>query len=248
VDDPFSIFAVFLAGLCSSFFGTMIGGGSLLSIPVLILLGVPPQVAIATDRFAGLAAATAALHRYSGAGKVVWRHVPLLCLLSVIGALIGSTLLIRVEPEILQPAIAFLLVALLPVLFLKRDLGVAAREVTQRQLILGFVLYLLVQILSGFFHAGMGVIIFFILMAFVGLTIVEVAATQMLPFIALATASSILFAWNGLIDFRVGLVLMAGGAFGGHLGARFAVRYGERWVRRLFSAMVLASAAVLALR
>ena len=144
-----------------------------------------------TDRFAGLAAATAALHRYSGAGKVVWRHVPLLCLLSVIGALIGSTLLIRVEPEILQPAIAFLLVALLPVLFLKRDLGVAAREVTQRQLILGFVLYLFVQILSGFFHAGMGVIIFFILMAFVGLTIVEVAATQMLPFIALATASPI---------------------------------------------------------
>ena len=65
---------------------------------------------------------------------------------------------------------------------------------------------------------------------------------------ALATASSLLFAWNGLIDFRVGLVLMAGGAFGGHLGARFAVRYGERWVRRLFSAMVLASAAVLALR
>jgi len=248
VDDPFSIFAVFLAGLGSSVIGTMIGGGSLLSIPVLIFLGVPPQVAIATDRFAGIAAATTALYRYSGAGKVVWRHVPLLCLLSVIGALIGSTMLIRVEPEILQPAIAFLLVALLPVLFLNRNLGVAAREVTPRQLIWGFLLYFLVQILAGFFHGGMGTVIFFILMTFVGLTIVQVAATQMLPFITLATVSSILFAWNGLIDFRVGLVLMAGGALGGHLGARFAVRHGERWVRRLFVVMVLASATMLALR
>ena len=248
MDDPFSILAVFLAGLGSSVIGTMVGGGSLLSIPVLIFLGVPPQVAIATDRFAGLGAAATALYRYSGAGKVVWRHVPLLCLLSVIGALIGSTVLIRVDPEILQPAIPFLLVALLPVLFLKRDLGVAAREVTQRQLIWGFLLYFLLQVLSGFFHAGMGTVIFFILMAFVGLTIVEVAATQMLPFIALAIASSLLFAWNGLIDFRVGLVLMAGGTVGGHLGARFAVRYGERWVRRLFVVMVVASAAMLVLR
>jgi hypothetical protein len=248
MNDPLSIFAVFLAGLASSVVGTMVGGGGLLSIPVLIFLGVPPQVAIATDRFAGLGAATTALYRYAGAGKVVWRHVPILCLLSVIGALIGSTILIRVDPEILKPAIPFLLVALLPVLFLKRDVGVAAHEVTQRQLILGFLLYFLVQTLSGFFHAGMGSVIFFILMAFVGMTVVEAAASQMLPFIVLATASSLLFAWNGLIDFRVGLVLMAGATVGGYLGPRFALRHGERWVRRLFVVMVIASAALLLLR
>ena len=248
MSDPFSIVAVFAAGLASSVVGTMVGGGSLLSIPVLIFLGVPPQVAIATDRFAGIGAAAAALYGYSGAGKVAWHHVPTLCLLSVAGALIGSTILIRIAPEILQPVIAFLIVALLPVLLLKRDLGVASREVSRGRLIAGLLLYFVVQIVSGFFHGGMGTVIFFILMAFVGLTIVEVAATQMLPFIALAATSSILFAWNGFIDFRVGLVLMAGGTIGGHLGARFAVRYGERWVRRLFAGMVLVSAALLVLR
>jgi len=248
VEDWCSIWAVFLAGLASSFVGTMIGGGGLLSIPILIFLGVPPQVAIATDRFAGIAAAAAALYRYARAGKVAWRYVPVFCLLSVVGALIGSTMLIRVEPEILQPVIAGILLAFLPVLLLKRDLGVSAGEVTQRQVRWGLLLYFLVQVFSGFFHGGTGTIIFFILMAFLGLTIVEVAATQMLPFITLAITSSILFAWNGLIDFQVAMILMVGGALGGNLGARFAVLHGERWVRRLFVLMVVASAAMLVLR
>ena len=127
---------------------------------------------------------------------------------------------VRIDPEVLQSAIAFLLVALLLALFLKRDLGVAAREVTQRQLVLGIRSLHARLDRFRFFPCRHGDIIFFILMALVGLTIVEVAATQMSPFIALAMVSSLLFAWTGLIDFRVGLVFMAGGAFGGHFGTR----------------------------
>jgi uncharacterized membrane protein YfcA len=58
VTEFYSLTAVFLVGVAASVIGTMVGGGSLLSIPLLIFLGLPPQVAIATDRFAALGGAS----------------------------------------------------------------------------------------------------------------------------------------------------------------------------------------------
>lgn len=55
---------LFFVGTIAGFFGSTVGGGSLLSIPFLIFLGLPPQVAIATDRFGGLGQATTALFKF----------------------------------------------------------------------------------------------------------------------------------------------------------------------------------------
>jgi len=238
-----SLLSIFLVGVAASILGAMVGGGSLLSIPFLIFLGLPAQVAIATDRFAGLGAAVTAFYRFSRAGKIVWRYVPALALASLGGSLIGARLLVKAPPGSLDLVVGVLLVVLLPLLFLKRDLGITARQVGRLRLGVGLGLYFLVQVLAGFFGGGTGTLIFYILMAFFGVTIVQVAATQVLPFLVLTLASLFVFAGSGIIDFRSGVVLMAGNAVGGYVGAHIAVRSGDRWVRRLFGVVVLASAA-----
>ena len=73
-----SVLSVFFVGVAAGALGAMVGGGSLLSIPFLIFLGLPPQVAIATDWFAGLGAALTAFFRLWLARKIVWRYVPVL--------------------------------------------------------------------------------------------------------------------------------------------------------------------------
>ena len=105
----------------------------------------------------------------------------------------------------------------------------------------------LVQILAGFFGGGTGVLIFYILMSFFGVTIIQVAATQVLPFMVLTVSSMALFAASGIIDYRMGIVLMAGTAVGGYLGAHIAIQSGDIWVRRLFAVVVLVSATRLVL-
>jgi len=226
----------------------MVGGGGLLSIALLIFLGLPPQIAIATDRFAALGGAATAFYKYSASQKIVWRFVPWLAAASLAGSLIGARLLVNADTQSLRVVVGALLVALVPLIFLKQDFGITHREVTNRRLAVGLTLYFLVQVLAGFFGGGTGPMIFFILMAFFGVTIVEVAATQMLPFIILALSSSLVFAANGLIDYSVGFVLMAGMAIGGYLGASIALRKGELWVRRLFVVIVLISAGQLLFR
>ena len=234
--------SVFLVGVAASVIGAMVGGGSLLSIPLLIFLGLPPQVAIATDRFAGLGAAATAFYKFWLAGKIVWRYVPILAAASLAGSLIGATLLVNADPSSLNVVVGVLLVALLPILFLQRDLGLVPREVSARRLRLGVTLYLLVQVLAGFFGGGTGTLIFYILMSFFGVTIIQAAATQVLPFMLLTVSSLLVFAAKGIIDYRMGIVLLAGTAVGGYLGAHVAIRSGEIWVRRLFAVVVLASA------
>jgi uncharacterized membrane protein YfcA len=248
VAELWPLAAVFGVGVAASFIGSIVGGGSLLSIPLLIFLGLPPQVAIATDRFAALGGAATALYRFSISDRIVWRFVPILAVTSLVGSLIGARLLVDSETESLRFVVGILLIALVPFLFLKPDIGVSRRQVTRRTLAIGLSLYFIVQVLAGFFGGGTGTMIFFILMACFGVTIVEVAATQIVPFIVLAVSSSIVFAAAELIDYPLGFVLMAGTAVGGYLGAHIAVRKGEQWVRRIFVVVVLVSASQLLLR
>jgi uncharacterized membrane protein YfcA len=237
-----SLLAVFVVGVAAAVVGTMVGGGSLLSIPLLIFLGLPPQVAIATDRFAGLGAATTGLYRFWRAGRIVWRLVPALAAASLAGSLLGASFLVRADPGSLDAVVGLLLLALLPLLFVKRDLGVVPTESGPGRRRLGLALYFAVQVLAGFFGGGTGTLIFLILMGCFGVTITQVAATQTVPFLVLTVSSLVLFAAGGIVDYRLGLVLMAGTAVGGYLGAHVAVRSGDRWVRRLFAVVVVASA------
>lgn len=165
--------------------------------------------------------------------------MPLLSVLSLAGALIGGTVLLRTSSVALKPIIGGLVVALLIVLFLKPDAGLRQRQPGRMAYIAGAVVYLMIQILAGFFGGGTGTLIFYTLMLFFGVTIIQVAATQTVPFIILTVSSTILFASHGIIDYTYGLALMAGTAVGGYVGAYIAIRSGERWVRRLFAVLVI---------
>ena len=243
MSEPTTLFLVFLIGVAAAVVGAMVGGGSLLSIPFLIFVGLPPQVAIATDRFAGLGAAVTSFYRFWKAGRIVWRLVPVLAVASLAGSLIGASILLNADADALHEAVGFLVLALLPVLFLKPNAGLAEITVSRRRRTLGLMLYFLIQVLAGFFGGGTGTLIFYTLMLFFGVTIIQVAATQVVPFMVLTLSSLTLFAAGGIIDYRIGLVLMAGTAVGGYLGAHIAIRSGEVWVRRLFALVVLASGA-----
>jgi uncharacterized membrane protein YfcA len=234
-----TLLSVLVVGVIAGFFGSMVGGGSLLSIPFLMFLGLPPQVAIATDRFGGIGAATTALYKYWKAGKIVWKYVLPLSVISLIGSLIGANILLNVDPDILQRIAGVLLLILLPFVFLKRDLGVEHTKINKFKLIVGSLVYLIIQIFTGFFGAGTGPFIFYTLMIGFGLTIIESVATQIIPLLVLTVSSLAIFAQKGIIDYQMGLILLLGMAMGGYIGAHTALKKDNIWVRRLFIILVV---------
>jgi uncharacterized membrane protein YfcA len=239
--EIFTLFSVFLIGILASFFGTIVGGGTLLSIPFLIMVGLPPQVAIATERFGGIGQTIAAFSKFLKSKKIVWKYVFGLTVISVAGSVIGSNILINIDPILLRNIVGLTILVLLPLLFLKKDLGIEHTMVSKRKIITGSIIYFFVQIFAAFYGGGTGILIAYTLMICFGLTVLESTATKIIPWFFLSISSLIIFANKGIINYKMGVVMMMGMAIGAYFGAHVALKKGNLWVKRLFIFFVIIS-------
>ncbi|MBI4152111.1 sulfite exporter TauE/SafE family protein [Candidatus Woesearchaeota archaeon] len=237
--EIFTLLVVLIIGLVTGFFDSVVGAGGLISVPSLIFLGLPPQVAIATDRFGILGQTLAALVKFWKAQKIVWKFVPILAVLSLIGSVIGANILLNIDQKILEIVVGVLILLLLPFIFWKRDLGITRNEMSKNKKIIGLVVYFLVMTFGAFFGQGTGPMIFFALTYFLGFTMLEVLATNIIPWLVLTLSSLVIFALNGIIDYKIGIVLLIGMTAGGYIGAHLAIKKGDLWVKRLFVFLVI---------
>lgn len=159
MSEIISLISVFFIGIFASIFGTMVGGGTLFSLPFLMLIGLPPQVAVAAERFGGLGQTAAAFFKFAYSKKIVWEYVPLLTIISIGGSIIGANILIKINPAALHNAIGIILLILLLATFLHQNLGIHHNNVSQNKIIIGSVIYFFVQIFAAFFGGGTGILI-----------------------------------------------------------------------------------------
>jgi hypothetical protein len=233
------ILLISLIGLVTGFFDSVIGAGGLVSVPALLFFGLPPQVVIATDRFGTLGQTITAFFEFWKAKKIVWKYVVTLSAISLVASLIGANILIDIDPKIIQKIIGILLIALLPMIFIKPNLGTEHTVVKNK--VAGLIIYFFIMILGGFFGAGTGPLIFYTLTYFLGFTMIEVNATGVIPWFVLSVSSVAIFAMHGIINYEIGIILFIGMAIGGYIGADMAIKNGEKWVKRLFIIFVVAS-------
>jgi hypothetical protein len=230
-----------IIGLIAGFIGAISGAGGLISIPFLIFLGIPPQIVLATNKFGGLGLSLGGLYKFIKEKQIIWRYAIILSACGISGSLIGSKILLTVDVDFLQKLIGILLIVLAPALFLKKDFGIVERETSTTRKIVGGFLYFSIAILSSFFgglgFVGMGIVVYFL-----GLTIIKANATELFSFSILSLTSVIIFAVNGIIDYKIGILLLLGMIVGGYLGAGMAIKKGNNWVKTFFFIVVIASA------
>lgn len=236
------------AGFVAGALNTVAGGGSFLTLPLLILLGLPHTVANGTNRLAILiqtAGATAAFRR---ADVIPVRVLVRLGLAAVLGAGLGSTLAVHVGETVFLRflSIVMVLFTLLPLLQRRAD-GGDVRPGGPRAgagLVTAFVA---VGFYGGFIQAGVG---FLSLGAttWAGYGLVAGNAIKVACIFLFSIVSLSVFALNGVVDWGVGLALGIG-TFGGALvGARLTLKAGDRILRFIVAAATLAFAVALWLR
>ncbi len=236
-----NLIAVFFVGLISGFVGAVAGGGGLISIPFLIFLGLPPQVAIATSKFGGVGLSFGAIVKFIKEKKIVWKYIPFLIAISLIGGYIGANILLAVKSEVLSKVVGIILLLLLPTLFIKKEIGLENRVVTKRKRALGFFLYFLIMTFGGFF-GGVGSLAIYTLMFFLGLTIIKANATDIVPWFFMSLFATAIFMFNGIVDYQYGIVIFFGMIIGGYIGAHTAIRKGNKWVKLVFATVIIVSA------
>lgn len=247
--------ALFAAGLVSGALNVVAGGGSFLVLPLLIFAGLPPTVANGTNRVAILVQNVGAVWSFDRYRVLDRTLAPWAALPAVAGAVAGSWAALAVGDEAFQRSLAFLMVAVSlwtlwdPIGRRARRRARASAEPEQAApqalsrrgrwlLAAGF---FAVGVYGGFVQAGVG---FLILAAttLAGLDLVRGNALKVLVVLAYIPLSLAIFAWQGKVDWGLGLVLAAGHLAGALLGVRLTVLKGHRWIERVVTIAVIAFA------
>lgn len=239
-----------LGGAVAGFVNAVAGGGSALTVPLLMLTGMDAAVANGTNRVAVAVQAATATGTFHRKRVRPWRTAGRAALWALPGAVLGALIAIRVSPDALEVLFGLLFLAL-AVLMMRRptwlvpDAGDgAAREPTSWS---GPALFG-VGVYGGLLQAGVGIPLLVVMVRGLGLDLVRGNAAKAAMVLIYTGLILAVFGAAGQVQWRAGAVLAAGGVLGSTLGARAAVARGSGFIRKaLFVALLLAGAKALGL-
>lgn len=248
--DLTQLLIIFFASIISCSFGTLVGGNSLITIPLLMLMGLPPHTAIGTERVGVLGLGLAGLYTFHRKGMMQYRLAFTVGIPCMLGALIGANLALQISPALLKNVIVALTLVLLIVVVANPRLGVEAETkppLTTKRYVLGAFLGLLVGIYNGFYGAGGGTFLSYIMILVFHQTFLGSAANLKVATVLSYAMSTATYAYHGAIVPPVALTMFVGSCIGSYLGAQYSDKIGNVWIKRIFIGVILAMVAKLLL-
>jgi uncharacterized protein len=227
----------FVAGVVN----TMAGGGSIITLPLLIYAGLPPTMANATNRVAIVLQNVGALAGFRRHGHRPGREAWILLVPSLAGGALGALMAVDIDEALLKKIIGVVLVLML-VPILRRSSRDRTRSESMELKPWMWVAYFLIGVYGGFLQVGVGFLYLGLLSGIQRMDLVRANLLKVFFVLTYSLFALALFAWKDKVDWLAGLGLAMGTTGGGWLGAKLTVERGERWIRVvLVIAVVVAS-------
>ena len=236
------ILALIGTGLVAGFINTTAGGGSTLTLPLLMFLGLPANVANGTNRIAILLQNVVGVNTFRKKKVLDLTTDYKLAIPAILGSIIGAFFAVEIDEETLRKVIAGLMVAMLFIVVLKPDAWVKERAelASAKPTILQYIIFFFLGIYGGFIQMGVG---FFLLAGLVlgcGHNLVKANVVKVFIVLIYTVFSLGIFIYHKQVDMVAGLILASGNMGGAWLGAHFTIKGGAKYVRYvLIFAMIL---------
>jgi len=236
---------VILAGFIAGFINTLAGSGSLVTLPLLIFMGLPANVANGTNRIAILLQNVVGVSSFRRNDALDLRGMIWLGIPAAIGSVIGAQIAVNLDEKLMETTIGVIMIVMLFVILLRpnRWLQGTLIKLDGRPSVLQFIIFFLIGIYGGFIQAGVGIFLLAGLVLAVGYDLVRANAVKVGIVLFFTVFALAIFIKNGQVDFVVGLILAVGNMLGAWVGAKVAVEKGAEWVRRLLILVIVVSAA-----
>ena len=235
-------FAVlFAAAFFGGFIDSIAGGGGLISLPALLAVGIPPHVAIATNRFQGSFGSFTAALNFIRKGYVDAAEILRGVIFTFIGGLVGAYVLLLIDAKFLNYLIPILLLALLFYMIFSPNLGEAPAKPKMSKKSFYAIFGLILGFYDGFFGPGTGSFWTFALVGILGLYMKKaVAHTKVLNFTSNIVSLGV-FIIGGQILWLVGAVMAVGQIAGSFAGSSLVMRCDVKFVRKMLLFVVAAT-------
>lgn len=229
-------------GVVAGFLNVMAGGGSLLTVPVMVFMGLPGPVANGTNRIAILVQNLMAITAFFQRGFSEFRLSLTLAACAIPGAIAGAMIGINLEGDWFNRILALVMIGVMLIMYLdkgQRDDAKSDHQPTRAQLVRGHILMVGVGFWGGFIQIGVGFIIMPVLNRVMGLDLVRTNMHKVFIIFTYTIVALALYASQVEIMWMVGAALALGNGIGGYLGAHMSVSRGEKLIKTLLNVVLI---------
>ena len=220
------------------------GEGGLLSTPLLIMAGLPPKTAVASNKAIAMFGNIATCTGFIRGKKVRFKELKLIIPIMLIGTVIGIEILKTTSNSFMGKFVPAVLIILVFFIIFIKNTGTKEKKISKSKLskIITMLVLFAIGIYDGFYGAASGAFMSMTFMFVFGFEIVDSLATSRFLNLLICTTATILLIPTGLLDIKFILIASAGRMVGGYLGSYIAITKGARFVKPIFIIAVVVAA------
>jgi len=240
--DPIFLYPVLLiSGILAGLVDAIAGGGGLVSVPVLLWIGLPPQQVLGTNKFQSTFGSFTAAFNYAKSRTVLLSDCYVGIFVTFIGAVLGTWTLQKMDTNVLEKFIPILLIFIAIYTILTPDIGTKNMRPRIPMMIFYLVFGPILGFYDGFFGPGVGSFWAMAFVFFAGFNMTSATGhTKVMNFTS-NIVSLCVFIYYGDVYFRIGLCMAVGQAIGARMGSGMVIRWGAKFIRPVFIAVIVAT-------
>ncbi len=224
----------------TSVVGVVTGSNSLIAVPVMFQFGIDPRVAVATNMFWLVFMSIGGTLPFVRQKKIDYRKISPFIALTVVSSAIGALLVGILSGDGIKLIVSVAMIAVAIFTLLRRKSGVGDDIEPRRYSVpLTYVLVFLLGIYGGLFSGGYVTVLTAVCVGIYGMRYGEAVASTKLINVFSSAIATLIFMWQGLVDYKLGLILGVTMFAGAYIGAHFVTKLNDIWLRRIFLTTVL---------
>ena len=239
------IIILLICGVIAGFINTVAGGGSLLTLPILIFMGLPSNIANGTNRIAIFMQNIFSISGYKSRGVSDFKYSSWLSVSALIGSIIGAKIAININEDIFNKILSVvIIIVVLSIIYNKKPFNINSENISIEKKIISVIMFFFIGIYGGFIHAGVGFLILSILSNYNGIQLSKANSIKVFVVFVYTFFALIVFIMENKINWILGINLGIGNSIGGWIASRWSYNKPDKIIK----IFIIISSAIMAIK
>ena len=239
------VIILLICGVIAGFINTVAGGGSLLTLPILIFMGLPSNIANGTNRIAIFMQNIFSISGYKSRGVSDFKYSSWLSVSALIGSIIGAKIAININEDMFNKILSIvIIIVVLTIIYNKKTFNINSENISIEKKIISVIMFFFIGIYGGFIHAGVGFLILSILSNYNGIQLSKANSIKVFVVFVYTFFALIVFIMENKINWILGINLGIGNSIGGWIASRWSYNKPDKIIK----IFIIISSAIMAIK
>ena len=226
------VIILLICGIVAGFINTIAGGGSLLTLPILIFMGLPSSIANGTNRIAIFMQNIFSISGFKSRGVSDFKYSSWLSISALIGSIIGANIAVNIDENLFNKILSIIIILVVcTIIFDKKSIKNEVSNLEIKKKVISIILFFFVGIYGGFIHAGVGFLILSILSNFNGIKLSKANSIKVFVVFIYTFFALIVFIMENKINWTLGINLGIGNSLGGWIASRWSYNKSDKVIK-----------------